>query len=190
MPSRFFVLVSCFTPLKLPKSVASSNSPDKVHDMPAKKSLDHLDCVIAGAIDTVGDRWTLLILRDAFMGVRRFDDFQTDLQIARNVLTNRLNQMVSTGILKTVPYQDNPPRHEYRLTDKGRDLFPLLLAVWQYGEKWEHSESGRVVIHNDCGHSTHMIPACAECGEELTRHNIRVEPELDVVIARRDAESR
>lgn len=157
--------------------------------MPAKKSLDHLDCVVAGTIDLIGDRWTLLIMRDAFFGVRRFDDFQTDLQISRNVLTDRLNTLVANGLLRTVPYQDNPPRNEYRLTDKGRDLFDLLLAVWRFGDKWEHSDTERVVIHTDCGQPTHMVPACAACGGELTRHNLQVKPQLDVVIARRSTEA-
>ncbi len=157
--------------------------------MPAKKSIEHLDCVVASTIDIIGDRWTLLIVRDVFFGVRRFDDFQRDLQISRNVLADRLQQLVTHGILKTVPYQDNPPRHEYRLTDKGRDLFDLLLAVWRFGDKWEHSNVERVVIHEDCGHATHMIPACAHCGAELTRHNLRVEPQLDVVLDRQRQEA-
>ncbi len=157
--------------------------------MPAKKTLDHLDCVVAETIDAVGDRWTLLIMRDVFMGVRRFDDFQADLQISRNVLTDRLNLLVSRGILKTVPYQDNPPRHEYRLTDKGRDLFDVLLAVWRFGNKWEHSSVDRVAIHKDCGEVVHMVPTCSNCGGELTRHNMRVEPQLDVVVARHAAEA-
>ncbi len=157
--------------------------------MPSKKSLDHLDCVVAGTIDIIGDRWSLLILRDVFFGVRRFDDFQADLQISRNVLTARLSQLVTDGILKTVPYQDHPPRHEYRLTEKGRDLFDLLLAVWRFGDKWEHSDTERIVIHEDCGQATHMVPACAVCGGELTRHNLRVQPQLDVVLARHAAEA-
>ena len=152
--------------------------------MPTKKSIEHLDCGVASTIDIIGDRWTLLIMRDVFFGVRRFDDFQRDLQISRNVLTDRLQQLVAHDILRTVPYQDNPLRHEYRLTDKGRDLFDLLLAVWRFGDKWEHSDTERVVIHEDCGKATHMVPACAHCGGELTRHNLRVEPLLDVVVDR------
>jgi len=152
--------------------------------MPTKKSIEHLDCVVASTIDIIGDRWTLLIMRDVFFGVRRFDDFRRDLQISRNILTDRLQQLVFHDILRTVPYQDNPPRHEYRLTDKGRDLFDLLLAVWRFGDKWEHSDTERVVIHEDCGKATHMVPACAHCGGELTRHNLRVEPLLDVVVDR------
>lgn len=155
--------------------------------MPTKKSLEHLDCVVASTIDVIGDRWTLLILRDVFFGVRRFDDFQKDLRISRNVLTDRLQQLVTQGILRTVPYQDNPPRHEYRLTAKGRDLFDVLLAVWRFGDTWEHSDTERTAIHTDCGQVTHMVPACAHCGGRLTRHNLRVQPQLDVVLERRTA---
>ena len=157
--------------------------------MPTKNSLDHLDCVVAETIDLIGDRWTLLIMRDVFMGVRRFDDFQADLQISRNVLTDRLTRLVENGILRTVPYQSNPPRHEYRLTDKGRDLFDVLLAVWRFGDRWEHSTVDRVAIHVDCGEQVHMVPACSNCGGELTRHNMRVEPQLDVVLARHAAKA-
>jgi len=155
--------------------------------MPARKSLDHLDCVVAETIDVIGDRWTLLILRDAFFGVRRFDDFQVDLQISRNVLTDQLNELIRHDVLTTVPYQDHPPRHEYRLTDKGRDLFDVLMAIWRFGDRWEHSDIERVAIHKGCGEVTHMVPACAACGETLTRHNVRVEPLLDVVVARHAA---
>lgn len=156
--------------------------------MPTKKSIEHLDCVVASTIDVIGDRWTLLILRDVFFGVRRFGDFQKDLKIARNVLTERLQTLVTHGILKTVPYQDNPPRHEYRLTEKGRDLFDVLMALWRFGDKHEHANVERVVVHQECGQRTHMVPACAHCGGELTRHNLLVEPPLDVVAARRGAQ--
>lgn len=155
--------------------------------MPSKKPLDHLDCAVAGAIDLIGDRWTLLVMRDVFLGVRRFDDFHTDLQISRNVLTDRLNGLVAHGILRTTQYQNHPPRSEYRLTDKGRDLLPVLLAIWRFGDKWAPPEEERVAIHDDCGRITHMVPACSECGGELTRHNIRVEPQLGVVAARQQA---
>ena len=155
--------------------------------MPAKKSIEHLDCVVASTIDVIGDRWTLLIMRDVFFGVRRFDDFQRDLTIARHVLTSRLQTLVSHGILKTVPYQDNPPRYEYRLTDKGRDLFDVLMALWRYGDKHEHSNVDRVAIHDDCGQVTHMVPACVHCGGILTRHNLTVRPPLDVVVDRNRA---
>ncbi len=88
--------------------------------VPSRKSLEHLRCSVANTAELIGDRWTVLILRDAFMGVRRFDDFQKDLGIARNVLTERLTMLVDNDILFTQQYEDRPPRFEYRLTLKGQ----------------------------------------------------------------------
>jgi DNA-binding HxlR family transcriptional regulator len=155
--------------------------------MPARKALDHLDCAVTNTVDTVGDRWTLLILRDAFFGVRRFDDFQRDLHIARNVLADRLEKLVTRGLLMTRRYRDNPPRHEYLLTDKGKDLFDVLMALWRWGDRWEPSGAERVAIHTECGHETHLVATCAHCGERLSRQSIRVEPGLAVVEQRRAA---
>ena len=84
----------------------------------------------------VGDRWSLLILRDAFRGVRRFADLRDDLGIARNILADRLDKLVDAGILDRVPYQERPVRHEYRLTAKGRDLSPALVALMRWGDRW------------------------------------------------------
>jgi DNA-binding HxlR family transcriptional regulator len=153
--------------------------------MPTRKPIDHLNCSVANTIDLIGDRWTLLIMRDVFFGVRRFDDFRRDLGIARNVLAQRLRTLVAQDILKTVLYQDNPPRHEYRLTDKGRDLFDVLMALWRFGDRWEPAHDDRVAIHTECGHETHMVPVCAHCGGELTRNNIRIQPPFEIVEARR-----
>ncbi len=155
--------------------------------MPTRKPIDHLNCSVANTIDLVGDRWTLLIMRDVFFGVRRFDDFHRDLGIARNVLADRLKTLVARDILRTVAYQDNPLRHEYRLTDKGRDLFDVLMALWRFGDRWEPAHDERVAIHTECGHQTHMVPVCAHCGGELTRHNIQVQPPLEIVETRRQA---
>jgi DNA-binding HxlR family transcriptional regulator len=87
------------------------------------------DCSIAATLGFVGDRWSLLILRDAFRGVRRFADLRDDLGIARNILADRLDKLVDAEILERVPYQERPLRHEYRLTAKGRDLCPTLVAL-------------------------------------------------------------
>ena len=94
------------------------------------------DCSIARTLEVVGERWTLLIMRDAFLGVRRFDDIQRDLGIARNVLRDRLARLVEEGLLERRPYQERPPRSEYRLTAKGRDLWPVLHALLRYGDRW------------------------------------------------------
>jgi DNA-binding HxlR family transcriptional regulator len=155
--------------------------------MPARKSLEHLDCAVTNAVDAIGDRWSLLILRDAFFGVRRFEDFRTDLQIARNVLASRLDALVERGVLTTRQYQDRPTRHEYLLTDKGKDLYGVLMAIWRWGDRWEPSGDTRVAIHTLCGHETYTVPACAECGAVMDHRSTRVEPLLEVVAQRSDA---
>lgn len=93
------------------------------------------NCSIARALELVGERWTLLIIRDAFLGRRRFDEFQESLGIARNVLTERLNRLVDEGIFERVAYSKRPLRFEYRLTAKGRDLSVPLLALMQWGDR-------------------------------------------------------
>ena len=132
-------------------------------DMPARKTLEYLDCSVANALDVIGDRWSLLILRDAFLGVRRFDDFQQDLGIARNILSERLERLVTAGILETRRYQEHPPRDDYVLTPKGKDLLDVLLTLWRWGDRWAPppEEMHRDLIHVDCGHSTHAVPSCA-----------------------------
>ncbi len=157
-------------------------------DMPARKTLEYLDCSVANALDVIGDRWSLLILRDAFLGVRRFDDFQHDLGIARNILSERLERLATAGILETRRYQEHPPRDDYVLTPKGKDLLDVLLTLWRWGDRWAPpaEEMHRDLIHVDCGHSTHAVPSCAHCGEELKRSNLRIEPGLGVVAQRSD----
>jgi DNA-binding HxlR family transcriptional regulator len=142
---------------------------------------------VANTAELVGDRWTVLILRDAFLGVRRFDDFQKDLGIARNVLTDRLAMLVEAGIFSLRPYEDRPPRFEYRLTEKGRDLYDLLVTMWRWGDKWSPPEERflRRLIHIDCGAVTHGVIRCEGCGGDLDTRNTRVEPPLAMVEQRR-----
>jgi DNA-binding HxlR family transcriptional regulator len=94
------------------------------------------NCSIARALELVGERWTLLIIRDVFLGLRRFDEFQENLGVARNVLTDRLNRLVDEGILERVRYSERPERFEYRLTQKGRDLHLALTGLRQWGDKY------------------------------------------------------
>ena len=91
---------------------------------------------MARSLSVMGDRWTMLVLRNAFMAVRRFDDFQAHLGVTRHVLADRLSRLVESGVLKKVAYQDKPARYEYRLTEMGRDLYPVLLALTAWGDKW------------------------------------------------------
>jgi DNA-binding HxlR family transcriptional regulator len=97
---------------------------------------DDWPCSIARTVDLIGDWWTPLVMRQAFYGTRRFDDFQRQLGVSRNVLTQRLDRLVAEEMLVRVPYQEHPPRHEYRLTDKGRDFFGVLAAMMGWGDRW------------------------------------------------------
>ena len=145
--------------------------------MSAKKLTD-LECSIARTLEVVGERWSLLILRDAFYGVRRFDDFQQELGVARNILTDRLNKLVGHGVLEKSQYEERPPRFEYRLTEKGRDLLPVLLTMMRWGDRWAMTGDAPPVTltHTTCGNDTHAILTCASCGEELRLGELRVHP--------------
>jgi DNA-binding HxlR family transcriptional regulator len=101
-----------------------------------KRDYEGQNCSIARALEVVGERWTLLIVRDAFLGLRRFDEFQENLGIARNVLADRLNRLVEEGILERVRYSERPERYEYRLTRKGRELNVALVGLRQWGDKY------------------------------------------------------
>lgn len=131
-------------------------------------------CSIARTVDLLGDWWTPLVLREAFYGVRRFDEMQRTLRIGRNVLTQRLRRLVDEGLLERVPYQERPTRYEYVLTDKGRDFFPVLAAMTAWGDRWMAGEEGPPVVlrHRTCGHTTHAEVVCSECHEPLTLRNI------------------
>ena len=100
-----------------------------------RKSFSDMHCSVAQCLEVVGEWWSLLIVRDAFLGVRRFDEFQSRLGISRNILNQRLARLVETGVLTKVPYSEHPPRSEYRLTDKGRDLWPVITTMRQWGDK-------------------------------------------------------
>ncbi len=136
-----------------------------------------MNCSVAQCLEVVGEWWSLLILRDAFLGIRRFDDFQARLGISRNVLNQRLCRLVEHGVLERVPYQEHPPRHEYRLTDKGRDLWLVVAALRQWGDKWAAPDGPPLdVIHTACGHVTDAVPTCSQCGEPLEAGALRAVP--------------
>lgn len=136
-----------------------------------------LNCSVARALEVVGERWSLLIVRDAFYGVRRFEDFQHDLGVARNILTDRLKRLVEQGVLERVQYGERPPRYEYRLTEKGKDLLPVMLTMMRWGDKWYPREMGPpVTFTHSCGHVTTPTVVCDHCGEELKRRDLQVDP--------------
>ena len=136
-----------------------------------------MNCSVAQCLEVVGEWWSLLIVRDAFLGVRRFDDFQARLGISRNILNQRLTALVEHGVLDRVPYQDNPPRSEYRLTEKGRDLWHVLTAMRQWGDRWEAPAGAPLRMrHSSCGRVVKAVAVCSHCGEPLDRRSITVEP--------------
>ncbi|HTO01974.1 MAG TPA: helix-turn-helix domain-containing protein [Microthrixaceae bacterium] len=123
-------------------------------------------CSIASALDVVGDRWTILILRDAFRGIRRFDEIRRDLDIPRAVLSERLRRLVDDGILVKRPYQERPARYEYRLTPMGRELSPILVSLMQWGDRWlsEGQPPHTRLVHEPCRTEIDLGFYCWECG--------------------------
>ena len=148
----------------------------------APQRYESLDCSVARTLEIVGERWTLLILRDAFYGVRRFEEFQEDLGIARNILSDRLTKLVDGGVFERRLYEERPARYEYRLTAKGRDLLPLMLALAHFGDRWGNGDEPPVTYtHTDCGETMHAVSSCSSCGRELTLRSVRAHPLPDVV---------
>ncbi|HEX6359459.1 helix-turn-helix domain-containing protein [Actinophytocola sp.] len=135
-------------------------------------------CSIARTMDLLGDQWTLLVLREAFNGVRRFDQLQAELGIARNTLTERLDRLTGAGLLDRVRYQDRPARYEYPLTEMGRDFFPVMAAIIRWGDEWLADETGppRLLRHLDCGKTTTAAVSCVHCGGPMTADHVVMEP--------------
>ncbi len=118
----------------------------------------------------VGERWVWLILRQSFNGARRFEDFQRGIGLARNVLSERLNSLVEHGVLERRPYseRESRSRYEYRLTDKGRALFPVYAALMQWGNDWTDLPEPPVdILHKPCGHRFTARVVCSQCGQEI-----------------------
>lgn len=132
-------------------------------------------CAVARAMDIVGELWSFLIIRNVFLGVRRFEGLRANLGISRKVLTERLDLLVARGILERRPYQERPLRHEYRLTPMGVDLFPVLIALARWGNRWLAGDRGAPIeyVHRKCGHVTQARVVCDACGEDLGAHNVR-----------------
>jgi DNA-binding HxlR family transcriptional regulator len=135
-------------------------------------------CTIARSAAVLGDHWNILIIREACLGVRRFDDFQASLNIGRNILTRRLNALVDDGMLTRGEYQNNPPRSEYRLTDKGRDAYTVLAAMAAWGDRWLVGPEGTPLVlhHTACDHDMQAVVVCSECAEPIDVREIRAHP--------------
>jgi DNA-binding HxlR family transcriptional regulator len=132
-----------------------------------------ISCSIARTIDVVGQRWTPLILRDLFAGMSRFEDIRRDLGIASNVLAARLDNLERHSVIERRQYQRAPVRHEYLLTEKGRDLYPVIATLLAWGDKWMADTDGApaLTVHTECGHPTTAMTVCAQCGGNLNAAN-------------------
>jgi DNA-binding HxlR family transcriptional regulator len=133
---------------------------------------------VGSALALVGERWTLLILREAFFGVRRFGQLARNLNIPRPTLASRLRTLVDAGLLERVRYTSDPDRHEYRLTDSGRDLFPAIVALMRWGDTHRSGTKGPPIIlrHNGCGEIADPHLTCQHCGGEIDARNVTPEP--------------
>ena len=142
------------------------------------RTYDDQVCSIARALEVLGERWTLLIVRDALLGLRRFEDFQRSLGVARNVLTDRLARLVEAGVLDRVLYQDRPPRHEYRLTPRGRELAVPIIGLMQWGDRHLAGPDGppRLTRHRDCGGTLSATLTCTTCAQPVPLAGVEMVP--------------
>jgi DNA-binding HxlR family transcriptional regulator len=142
-----------------------------------RKSFADMHCSVAQCLEVVGEWWSMLIVRDVFLGVTRFDEFQERLGISRNILNQRLNHLVDADVLKKVAYSEHPPRYDYRLTDKGRDLWPVLTAMRQWGDRHAAPDGPPLqMTHNGCGEIADAVMVCSSCGEPIGIRDVRAVP--------------
>lgn len=141
------------------------------------RELSDQPCSIARSAAVIGDRWTLMILRDCFLGVRRFEDFERRLGISRSVVADRLKRLTAEGVLRRERYSERPPRDEYRLTEKGLALHPVVMALVHWGDV-HYGEAGPPLIHRHraCGCDFAPVQTCSECGEPVAARDVEVRP--------------
>ncbi|MGI9608076.1 MAG: winged helix-turn-helix transcriptional regulator [Acidimicrobiales bacterium] len=144
------------------------------HHAAADPRASHENDAITAAVEIIGDRWSLLVLRGVFRGLHRFAELRDDLGIASNLLTTRLEKLVAEGVLDRIPYQDRPVRHEYRLTDAGRDLSPVLISIMQWGDRHRlGGSSDTTLVHAACGAPVVNTTRCSACDTDVEPHDIR-----------------
>jgi DNA-binding HxlR family transcriptional regulator len=140
--------------------------------------INTVECSIARALSVVGDRWTMMIVRDVFLGIRRFDAMQKDLDLTPHRLSHRLGKLVRDGILARVEYEKRPRRFEYRLTEKGIDLFPLIVVLNTWGDRWMAGRSGAPIelVHRNCGRAIKPALTCPSCKEKMVPREMSLRP--------------
>ena len=142
------------------------------------EDLESEPCSVARTLSVIGERWTLMVLRDCFLRVRRFEEFQARLGISRTILRDRLAHLVEAGVLTKEQYETRPPRYEYRLTDKGRALHPIIISISHWGDTYLPSEEGPALLyhHHGCGKDFHPVITCSECGDAVTARDVDPRP--------------
>jgi DNA-binding HxlR family transcriptional regulator len=143
-----------------------------------RENVDSLNCSLANTLNLIGEWWTILIMREAIYGNRRFDDFQQQLGIARNILTDRLNKLCDSGILERIPVKEGAKRHEYKITPMGRDLYPALIALTQWGDRWLHPSDGVPIkfIERATGEEIADIAISSKDGRKLHERDLAMIP--------------
>lgn len=165
-----------FAPGPGARHFATSRHATRRRESPAGSPGDGVDTTMFHSVDTVGDRWTALLVGALFFGLRRYDDISAALGIATNILADRLRRLLAAGVIEQHPYQDHPPRHEYRLTRKGWDLFPFTIALHDWGARWAPSPlgPGLKLRHRPCNHRLRVELLCGSCGEVVDPHEVRI----------------
>lgn len=143
-----------------------------------RTSFADMHCSLARTLERIGDWWSPLILRDLFLGVRRFDELVEDLGISRNLLTRRLAALIEAGIVRRDAYQQRPKRYEYRLTEAGDDLAPILMALTAWGDRWARPAAGKPIefVHESCGKTFVPQIVCPHCRDEVRADEVRAIP--------------
>jgi DNA-binding HxlR family transcriptional regulator len=143
-----------------------------------RTDFSEMRCSIARSLAVAGEPWSPLVLRDVWVGIRRFDDIQRDLGISRKVLAERLKHLVEAGMLERRRYSERPERHEYALTRKGFEFVDVLMAMAAWGDRWTAGDAGPPVLrrHRACGEITQIELRCSACGERLGSADVDVEP--------------
>ena len=136
------------------------------------------NCSVARPLAVLGERWTILVLREVFMGSRRFDEIQDELGVASNVLSQRLATLVDEGILERRRYSEHTERFEYRPTQKGRELLPVVLVLLRWGDRHTTGRAGPPLelVHTKCDHAFHAVSTCSHCGEEVVYGEVEPRP--------------
>jgi len=139
-----------------------------------KKEKGRRICSVARTIEVIGDRWIFLIIREAFFGIKTYEEFQKNLRIATNILSDRLKTLVHNGIFERIQNPDDGRRFVYKLTEKGLDLYPITLSLMNWGDRWlaGEEEPPLILYHQNCGHSLEPVMNCAHCGENIHARDV------------------